>query len=161
MDWKEVLDSPMNRGAYSLSWEEYIRITASVEGYLADGDVLPTFAYDERYVLEPVLVGFVFIPHPLVALGEGDMDITEIQPMFFDHDNVLLFEDFITYVYQFEEPDTWETDTELLLYHNRAAIFDEKLQEDAQEFGVMEVITAARRGQYDGHTSWVVHPDEC
>ena len=56
MDWKEVLDSPMNHGAYSLSWEEYIRITASVEGYLADGDVLPTFAYDERYVLEPVLV---------------------------------------------------------------------------------------------------------
>ena len=81
-------------------------------------------------------------------------------PIFFDHDNAMLFDGFIDYVYEFEEPDTWETDAELLLYHNRAAVFDDILQEESEEFGTIEVLSAALRGQYDGHSSWVSHPEE-
>ena len=69
-----------------------------------------------------------------------------------------IFEEFIEYVYQFEDNNTWLTDTEVLLYHNRAAVLHPKLQEEAEEFGHTEVIAAALRGQYEGYSSWVSHP---
>jgi len=83
-----------------------------------------------------------------------------VMPIFFDYDNSMLFDGFIDYVYQFEEPDTWETDAELLLYHNRAAVIDDILQEEVEDFGIQEVLMAALRGQYDGHNSWASHPEE-
>ena len=122
-----------------LSWEEYIRLNGSNEGLPADGLIYPIYAYDGKYTLEPLFVGFVFLPHRLFFLPK-EKKWAEIQPLFFDHDNVMMFDGFIDYVYQFEEPDTWETDTELLLYHNRAAVIDDYLQQEAQEFGIGSAI---------------------
>ena len=79
--------------------------------------------------------------------------------MFFDYD-VDYFNDFISYVHEFEAFDTWDSDTELLLYHNRAAVIDELLQNEAQEFGFTEVVSAALRGQYEGHSIWATHPED-
>lgn len=156
-DWKEILDSPLlNHNGY-VSWEEYIRLSIS-----SDGIIYPMYAYDEKYILEPLFVGFVFLPSPsLLMVSEYGDVMDEVLPIFFDHDNVMMFDEYIDYVYQFEEPETWETDCELLLYHNRAAVFDEFLQEESDEFGIREVLLAALRGQYNGRTEWASHPDEC
>jgi hypothetical protein len=160
-DWKEILDSPILHLNSYVSWEEYIRMMAVGGGYLTDGFIYPIFAHDEKYTLEPECVGFVFLPLPYsMVTTDYDEYEEEVMPIFFDHDNSMLFDGFIDYVYQFEEPDTWETDAELLLYHNRAAVIDEILQEEVEEFGVKEVLMAALRGQYDGHNSWASHPDE-
>ena len=156
-DWKEILDSPLLHQHGYVSWEEYIRLSVSSAGI-----IYPMYAYDEKYTLEPLFVGFVFIPIPpmLITTEFGEV-MDEVMPIFFDHDNVMMFDGFIDYVYQFEEPETWETDCELLLYHNRAAVFDEYLQEEVEEFGITEVLLASLRGQYDGHSEWATHPDEC
>ena len=155
-DWKEILDSPILEDNGYVSWEEYMRLSVS-----SDGIIYPMYAYDEKYILEPLLVGFVFIPSPFVTVDTeyGDV-LDEVMPIFFDHDNVMMFDGFIDYVYQFEEPETWETDCELLLYHNRAAVIDDILEEEVDEFGITEVLLAALRGQYNGHTAWASHPDE-
>ena len=161
-DWKEILDSPLLQHDGYVSWEEYIRLTACGEGLQTDGLIYPIYAYDEKYTLEPLLVGFVFLPSPFVMLtADLGETINAVMPLFFDHDNVMLFDGFIDYVYEFEEPDTWETDCEVLLYHNRAAVIDEVLEEEVDEFGITEVLLAALRGQYDGHSDWATHPDEC
>ena len=47
-----------------------------------------------------------------------------------------------------------------MLYHNRAAVIDDILEEEVDEFGITEVLLAALRGQYNGHTAWASHPDE-
>jgi len=156
-DWKDILDSALFEENGYVSWEEYMRLSVSSEGI-----IYPMYAYDEKYILEPLLVGFVFIPSPpmMMTTEFGDV-IDEVMPIFFDHDNVMMFDEYIDYVYQFEEPETWETDCELLLYHNRAAVFDEFLQEEVDEFGISEVLLAALRGQYNGRTNWATHPDEC
>tara|TARA_B110000444_G_scaffold163199_1_gene152499 strand:- start:1635 stop:2084 length:450 start_codon:yes stop_codon:yes gene_type:complete len=147
MDWKAILESPIIQRQSYVSWEDYIRRLASESGHPSEGSIYPMFAYDEKYVLEPLMVGFVVM--------DGDL------PLFFDHDNAMLFDDYIDYVYQFEDADTWETDAELLLYHNKAAVFDETLQGEMEEFGIKEVLLASMRGQYDGHSQWATHPDEC
>ena len=155
-DWKEILDSPLFEDNGYVSWEEYMRLSVSNEGI-----IYPMYAYDEKYILEPLLVGFVFLPSPsIVMTTEFDEVMGGVLPIFFDHDNVMMFDEYIDYVYQFEEPETWETDCELLLYHNRAAVFDEFLQEEMDEFGVSEVLLAALRGQYNGRTNWATHPEE-
>jgi len=156
-DWKEILDSPIIKYNGYVSWEEYMRLSVS-----SDGIIYPMYAYDEKYTLEPLLVGFVFVPNPPMLITTEFGDVTdEVMPIFFDHDNVMMFNEFIDYVYQFEEPETWETDCELLLYHNRAAVFDEFLQGEVKDFGITEVLLAAIRGQYNGHSEWAKHPDEC
>ena len=58
------------------------------------------------------------------------------------------------------QQNTWATDTELLLYHNRAAVIDYDLEEEVNEFGFLEVVSAALRGQYDGHSAWANHPHD-
>lgn len=160
-DWKDILDSPILHLNSYVSWEEYIRMMAVGGGYLTDGIIYPILAHDEKYTLEPECVGFVFLPIPYsMVTTDYDEYEEEVMPIFFDHDNAMLFDGFIDYVYEFEEPDTWETDAELLLYHNRAAVFDDILQDESEEFGAIEVLSAALRGQYDGHSSWVSHPEE-
>ena len=159
-DWKEILDSPILHANGYVSWEEYIRLMASNEGLPADGLIYPIYAYDGKYTLEPLFVGFLFLPSPFVLLADYGEEVGGVLPLFFDHDNVMMFDGFIDYVYQFEEPDTWETDAELLLYHNRAAVIDDYLQQEVEEFGISEVLFAALRGQYDGHSSWASHPDD-
>lgn len=159
-DWKEILDSPILHLNSYVSWEEYIRMMAVGGDYLTDGFIYPIFAHDEKYALEPECVGFVFLPLPYSMVTADYEYEGEVMPIFFDHDNSMLFDGFIDYVYQFEEPDTWETDAELLLYHNRAAVIDDILQEEVEDFGIKEVLMAALRGQYDGHNSWASHPEE-
>ena len=110
-------------------------------------------AFDARLTREAIVVGFALIPF-------FQDETKHFCGMFFDYDGVEEFADFVNYVYEFEEHDTWVTDSEVLLYHNRAAILDLKLQEEADEFGFTEVVKAAIRGQYDGHTSWVHDPHD-
>mgnify|MGYP000612070441 CR=1 FL=1 len=157
MEWMEILQSPILKHENNfVSWEEYIRMMVSNEGLSSDGEILPIVAFDDKYHLKPLVVGFVFLPAPILSLDVIDASI----PIFFDHDNAIYFEEYVDYVYEFEEPETWDTDAELLLYHNRAAVMDVYLQEAVAEFGIKEVLFAALRGQYNGHNSWASHPED-
>ena len=87
-DWKEILDSPIIKYNGYVSWEEYMRLSVSSEGI-----IYPMYAYDEKYILEPLLVGFVFIPSPPMLITTEFGDVTdEVMPIFFDHDNVMMFD---------------------------------------------------------------------
>ena len=116
-------------------------------------DIYPIMGFDVKIMEEPFVVGFAIIP-------DYQPEIEEFCGLFFDYDDVELFEDFIEYVYDFEKPQTWATDVEVLLYHNRAAVLDAHLQREAEEFGFTEVVAAALRGQYEGHSAWVSHPTD-
>jgi len=155
MAWEEILDSPCDESTTYCSWEEYIRVMAFEHGFLnAHTDIIyPVYALDMKYYEEPILIGFAFVPNL-------HLNTEDFYGLFFDYDDVVIFEDFVEYVYQFEEPETWSSDTELLIYHNRAAVLDEILQEEVKEFGLMEVVSAALRGQYNGHSSWATHPED-
>jgi|TARA_R110002110_G_scaffold150598_3_gene342645 hypothetical protein len=155
MEWEEILDSPCDDSAAYCSWEEFIRLIAFEQGFLdAHTDIIyPVYGFDVRYFAEPTLVGFAYVP-------TVQYDSEGFYGLFFDYDDVTIFEEFVEYVYQFEEPKTWLSDTELLIYHNRAAVLDDSLQEEVKEFGLMEVVSAALRGQYDGHSSWATHPED-
>ena len=92
-DWKDILDSALFEENGYVSWEEYMRLSVSSEGI-----IYPMYAYDEKYILEPLLVGFVFIPSPpmMMTTEFGDV-IDEVMPIFFDHDNVMMFDEYIDY----------------------------------------------------------------
>jgi len=155
MEWEEILDSPCDASSTYCSWEEFIRLMAFEHGFMdAHTDIIyPVYGLDVRCFHEPILIGFAYVP-------TMQYDYEDFYGLFFDYDDVTVFEDFIEYVYEFEEPQTWEADTELLIYHNRAAVLDDILQEEVKEFGLMEVVSAALRGQYDGHSSWATHPED-
>jgi hypothetical protein len=151
---EQILDSPCAESSAYCSWEQYIRSLAKDNGMSgAENDpIYPVFAYDVKVVDEAVIVGFAIVPI-------WQTMSKEFGGMFFDY-HVDYFNDFIDYVYEFEPFDTWETETELLLYHNRAAVIDESLQNEAQEFGFTEVVSAALRGQYESHSVWASHPED-
>ena len=152
---QRVLDSECAESPDYCSWEEYIRAVAYDSGmtHAKTDAIYPIMAYDERIMDEAIVVGFALIPF-------FQDETKHFCGMFFDYDGVEEFADFVNYVYEFEDSDTWETDVEVLVYHNRAAILDLKLQGEADEFGFTEVVTAAMRGQYDGHSSWVHDPHD-
>ena len=151
---EQILDSPCAESMEYCSWEEYIRNLAKDNGMeSADTDpIYPVFAFDRKVVDEAMLVGFVIVPI-------WQTMSKEFGGLFFDYE-VDYFNEFIDYVYEFESFDTWDSETELLLYHNRAAVIDEYLQNEAQEFGFTEVVMAALRGQYEGHSVWASHPED-
>lgn len=150
---EKILDSPCGESTEYCSWEEYIRAIGIESGMPhASTDVIyPIFGYDGRDMDEAIVVGFALVPF-------FQDESKRFCGMFFDYDGVNEFEDFISYVYQFEEADSWITDVEVLLYHNRAAVIDLHLQEEAEEFGYTEVVAAALRGQYEGHSAWANDP---
>ena len=152
---QRVLDSECAESPDYCSWEEYIRAVAYDSGMThgKTDSIYTVMAYDERIMDEAIVVGFALIPF-------FQDETKHFCGMFFDYDGVEEFADFVNYVYEFEDSDTWETDVEVLIYHNRAAILDVKLQGEADEFGFTEVVTAAMRGQYDGHSSWVHDPHD-
>ena len=151
---QQILDSPCADSTEYCSWEQFIRTIAKDNGMVsAETDAIyPVFGFDSRSMDDATVVGFVIVPIWLSASEH-------FGGMFFDY-YVDDFEDFVDYVYEFEEPDTWETETELLLYHNRAAVIDEALQFEAEEFGFTEVVAAAIRGQYEGYSLWAHHPSD-
>jgi hypothetical protein len=151
---QRILDSSCGESLEYCSWEQFIRSIAKDNGMTsADTDLIyPVFGFDKRIMDEAIVVGFVIVP-----LWQSVSD--HFCGMFFDYD-VDEFEDFIKYVYEFEEHDTWESETELLLYHNRAAVIDESLQNAVDEFGYTEVVAAAIRGQYEGYSLWAGHPSD-
>ena len=153
--FQRILDSECGESPEYCSWEEYIRAIALDNGMShAKPDIIyPIMAFDSRIMGEPIVVGFALIPF-------FQDETKHFCGMFFDYDGVDEFQDFINYVYQFEDMDTWETDVEVLLYHNRAAVLDLHLQEEAEEFGFTEVVSAALRGQYEGHSEWVNDPHD-
>ena len=153
--FERILDSECGESPEYCSWEEYIRAIALDNGMShAKTDLIyPIMAFDSRIMGEPIVVGFALIPF-------FQDETKHFCGMFFDYDGVDEFQDFINYVYQFEDMDTWETDVEVLLYHNRAAVLDLHLQEEAEEFGFTEVVSAALRGQYEGHSEWVNDPHD-
>lgn len=155
MEWEEILDSPCDTSTSYCSWEEFIRLMAFEHGFVDahTAIIYPVYGFDKKYFAEPILIGFAFVP-------SIQCDHSDFYGLFFDYDDVTIFEDFVDYVYEFEEPETWESDTELLIYHNRAAVLDEILQEEVKEFGLVEVVSAALRGQYNGHSSWATHPED-
>ena len=150
---EQILDSPCAESVDYCSWEQYIRSIAKERIPSADNaPIYPVFAFDKKVVDEAMLVGFAIVPiWQTMSKDFGGM--------FFDYDSDH-FVDFIEYVYEFEPLDTWDTETELLLYHNRAAVIDEYLQNEADEFGFTEVVMAALRGQYEGHSRWASHPED-
>ena len=152
---QRILDSECAESDDYCSWEEYIRALAYESGisHAHTDAIYPIMAYDSRHTDEAIVVGFALIPF-------YQDESKHFCGMFLDYDGVEEFADFVNYVYEFEDHDTWETDAEVLLYHNRAAILDLKLQDEADEFGFTEVVKAAIRGQYDGHSSWVHDPHD-
>ena len=150
--WDAILDSPCAESSEYCSLEQYIRATALDNGvpHAATDAIYPIMGFDERVMDDAVLIGFALVP-------SFQDESKQFCGLFFDYD-VEMFEEFIEYVYQFEDRDTWLTDTELVLYHNRAAVLHPKLQDEANDFGVTEVVAAALRGQYEGYSSWVSHP---
>ena len=152
---QRVLDSECAESTDYCSWEEYIRAVAYDSGmtHAKTDAIYPIMAYDARIMDEAIVVGFALIPF-------FQDETKHFCGMFFDYDDVELFEDFIEYVYDFEKPQTWATNVEVLLYHNRAAVLDAHLQREAEEFGFTEVVAAALRGQYEGHSAWVSHPTD-
>ncbi len=151
---QQILDSPCAESSEYCSWEQFIRSIAKDSGMVgADTDcIYPVFGFDNRSMDDAVVIGFVIVPI-------WQTESKQFGGLFFDYE-VEDFEDFVDYVYQFEELDTWETETELLLYHNRAAVLDEVLQSEAEEFGFTEVVAAAIRGQYEGYSLWANHPED-
>ena len=150
---QRILDSECAESSTYCSWEEYIRAIGLDNGILhaATDTIYPIMGFDSRSMDEAIVVGFALVPF-------FQDESKEFCGMFFDYDGVNEFADFVNYVYEFEEGDTWLTDVEVLLYHNRAAIIDTDLQAEAEEFGFTEVVSAAIRGQYEGHSSWVYDP---
>ena len=153
--FERILDSECADSPEYCSWEQYIRALALDNGMThANTDAIyPIMGYDERIMDEAIVVGFAVIPF-------FQDETKHFCGMFFDYDGVEEFEDFINYVYQFEERDSWGTDAEVLLYHNRAAVLDIHLQEEAEEFGFTEVVNAALKGQYEGHSAWASDPQD-
>lgn len=151
----EILDSRCGDSNNHLSWEGFIRHIAGKEGMdSADfADIYPIMGFDVKIMEEPFVVGFAIIP-------DYQPEIEEFCGLFFDYDDVELFEDFVNYVYQFEDTGTWKTDVEVLLHHNKVAVIHPQLQEIGHEFGFDEAITAAQKGQYEGYSRWVRHPKE-
>ncbi len=150
---EQILDSPCAESVDYCSWEQYIRSIAKERLPSADtAPIYPVLAFDKNVVDEAMVVGFAIVPI-------WQTMSKEFGGMFFDY-NPDHFADFIEYVYEFEALDTWDTETELLLYHNRAAVIDEYLQNEADEFGFTEVVMAALRGQYEGHSRWASHPED-
>ena len=150
-----ILDSECADSSTYCSWEEYIRGIALDNGmtHAHTDSIYPIMGFDNRTMDEAIVVGFALIPF-------FQDESKHFCGMFFDYDDVELFEDFIQYVYDFEKPQTWATDVEVLLYHNRAAVLDAHLQHEAEEFGFTEVVAAALKGQYEGHSTWVTHPSD-
>jgi len=150
---QQILDSECAESTNYCSWEEYIRAIALENGILhaATDIIYPIMGYDYRSMDDAFVIGFALVP-------SFQDETKHFCGMFFDYDGVEEFADFVNYVYEFEETDAWETDVEVILYHNRAAILDGHLQQEAEEFGFTEVVSAAMRGQYEGHSSWVREP---
>ena len=90
-DWKEILDSPLLQHNGYISWEEYIRMSVSSEGI-----IYPMYAYDEKYTLEPLFVGFVFIPSPpmLITTEFGEV-MDEVLYLFSCYDYPKYSEQFV------------------------------------------------------------------
>jgi len=150
---ERILESECAESYNTCSWEEYIRAIAFDNGLTnsATDIIYPIMAIDTHSIPDAIIVGFVIVPF--------FQDETEqFCGMFFDYNGVNEFADFVNYVYEFEDIDTWETDVEVLLYHNRAAILDFDLQREVEDFGFTEVVNAALRGQYESHSSWVHDP---
>ena len=152
---QRILDSACGISEEYCSWEQYIRAIGLDSGMIhsATDAIYPVMGYDARFMDEPMVVGFALVPF-------FQDEAKHFCGLFFDYDDIDIFADYIDYVYEFEEMNTWATDTELLLYHNRAAVIDYDLQEEVLEFGFKEVVSAALRGQYDGHSSWAKHPHD-
>ena len=152
---QNILDSECAESPDYCSWEEYIRAIGLDNGlpHATTDAIYPVFGYDNRIMDEAIVVGFALVPF-------FQDETKKFCGMFFDYDGVEDFEEFISYVYEFEKKDSWETDTEVLLYHNRAAVIDLHLQEEAEEFGFTEVVAAALRGQYQSHSAWVNDPTD-
>ena len=152
---ENILDSECAESPDYCSWEQYIRAIGLDNGlpHAQTDAIYPVFGYDSRIMDEAIVVGFALVPF-------FQDETKRFCGMFFDYDGVEEFEEFISYVYEFEEIDTWTTDVEVLLYHNRAAVIDLHLQEEAEEFGFTEVVAAALRGQYEGHSAWVKDPTD-
>lgn len=150
---QNILDSKCAESTAYCSWEEYIRAIGLDNGILhaATDTIYPIMGYDYRSMDDAFVIGFALVP-------SFQDESKHFCGMFFDYDGVNEFADFVNYVYEFEEIDAWETDVEVILYHNRAAILDIHLQQEAEEFGFTEVVAAAMRGQYEGHSSWVREP---
>ena len=150
---QRILDSECAESTDYCSWEEYIRAIGLDNGLIhaATDTIYPIMAYDFRSMDEAIVVGFALVP-------SFQQESKHFCGLYFDYDGVNDFADFVNYVYEFEDADTWETDVEVLLYHNRAAILDFSLQHEAEEFGFTEVVAAAQRGQYESHSSWVHDP---
>jgi|TARA_R110001599_G_scaffold14441_2_gene62841 hypothetical protein len=155
VEWEIVLDSPYAESSVYCSWEEYIRHIALERGvaHAATDVIYPIMGFDKNLIDEAILVGFALVP-------TFQDESKSFCGLFFDYDDVEIFDDFIEYVYEFEEHDTWVTDAEVLLYHNRAAVIHPKLQDEAEEFGFTEVVSAALKGQYEGYSSWATHPSD-
>ena len=152
---QNILDSQCADSSSYCSWEQYIRASALEGGYshAATDSIYPIFGFDNRTMDDAIVVGFALVPF-------FQDETKRFCGMFFDYNGVEDFEDFISYVYEFEAHNTWITDVEVLLYHNRAAVLDLSLQEEAEEFGFTEVVAAALRGQYDGHSAWATEPHD-
>lgn len=150
---QRILDSECAESSAYCSWEEYIRAIGLDNGILhaATDIIYPIMGYDSRSMDDASVIGFALVP-------SFQDETKHFCGMFFDYDGVNEFADFVNYVYEFEKSDTWETDVEVILYHNRAVILDIHLQQEAEEFGFTEVVAAAMRGQYEGHSSWVREP---
>jgi len=163
----------MDMEPLEMSWENFITILdteeneellrwvsgESVLGNATHAPVYPIVAFDPRSMDEPIIVGLVLVSHHYFQL-EGTCSIGSMG-LFYDvcawEDLPPCISEYVSYVWEMEN-GIWPTMSELLLYHNRAAVLDEKAQADGEQMGWKQVVEDSLFGKRSGYTHWADEP---